>query len=305
MKFRLLGPMEILHHDQWIDLGGQRTRTLVSALLLRANRTVDARWLMDVMWPDDRPASAHANLRQYVAKVRQVLRRHSLDGVARLRSAAPGYRLEIAREELDLTMFHDLATLGRAALAADDLVAARDYLARAVALWHGELCEGAPYCAELEIERAYWEELRLLAIESLISARLGLGEHGEAAAELQRLAAEHPLREELRGMLMLSLYRCHRRGDALDVFCQTRSILVAELGIEPGPYLRRLQQAILVDDPSLVSGAAGWLTGRAWGGRELAPAAVASRAMGPTSPWRADPLPSPLRPHSHQVPAHR
>ncbi len=165
-------------------------------------------------------------------------------------------RLEVARAELDLTVFADLTALGRKALAADDLPAARDHLAQAVLLWRGDLCEGLPGYPELQIERVYWEEVRLLATESLLAAKLGLGEHGETPAELRRLIAEHPLREELRGMLMVSLYRCHRRSDALDVFSDTRTLLVTEFGIEPGPYLQRLQRAILLDDRTLVSGLA-------------------------------------------------
>jgi DNA-binding SARP family transcriptional activator len=291
MKFRLLGPTEILHHDQWIPPGGLRAKALISGLLLRANRTADARWLMRLMWPTGEPASANANLRQYVAKLRQALRGHSLDDVARLRSAAPGYRLEVARDELDLTLFQDLAMLGRQALAAQDLPAARGHLARAVGLWQGELCESLPTCPELLAEQAYWEELRLLASQSLMTARLGLGEHGEATAELFRLTAEHPLREEFSGMLMLSLYRCHRRSDALEVFARTRSLLVSELGIEPGPYLRDLQQAILSDDPTLVSGVTGWLTSGA--GRPMA-----RWPSSPAHPVPAHPVPA------HPVPAH-
>lgn len=274
MKFRLLGPTEVLYHDQWIPPGGPHTRALISALLLRANRTADARWLMRVMWPTGEPASANANLRQYIAKIRQVLTWYSLDDVARLRSAAPGYRFEVARDELDLTLFQDLTMLGRQALAARDLPAARAHLARAVGLWQGGLCESLLPGADLLAEQAYWEELRLLASQSLLTARLGLGEHGEATAELRRLTAEHPLREEFSGMLMLSLYQCHRRSDALEVFTRTRSVLVSELGIEPGPYLQGLHQAILSDDPTLVSGVTGWL---------------ASQASAPTALWSSSP----------------
>jgi DNA-binding SARP family transcriptional activator len=264
MRFRLLGPTELLHRDEWVGLSGQRTPTLISALLLRANRTADAQWLIGVVWPDGQPASASANLRQYVAKTRETLRRFSLDQVACLRSTPFGYRLEVARDELDLTMFQDLTTLGRRALTADDPVTAHDHLSRAIRLWRGHLCEGVPGYPELQVERVYWEEARLLAAESLLAARLALGEHGEVTAELRRLIAEQPLREELRGMLMVSLYRCHRRSDALDVFTETRALLVAEFGIEPGPYLRRLQRALLMDDPELVGGALlgpGWAAG--------------------------------------------
>jgi DNA-binding SARP family transcriptional activator len=177
VKFRLLGPLEIRQHGQLINFGGSRTRTLISALLLRANQTVDTQWLMQVMWPIDQPASASANLRQYVAQVRRMLRSHSLDGLARLCSTATGYRLEMEREELDLAIAADLIQAGREALAARDHGTARACLDRAVTLWRGELCEDLPHYPELEIERAYWAEMRLQATISLQAARLDLGQH--------------------------------------------------------------------------------------------------------------------------------
>jgi DNA-binding SARP family transcriptional activator len=259
MRFRMLGPLEIRDGMTSVPLGGQRTRTLCTALLLRANRTAGASWLSQVLWPDERPASAEANLRQYIAKVRHLLRRPALAEIASLCSAPPGYRLEVPRDEVDLYVFCDQTARGRTALALGDLAAARDAFERAVSLWQGDLCEGLTANPELEIERTYWHELRLFASESLVSAQLGLGEHHEAVVELQKLTAGNPLREELRGMHMISLYRAQRRGDALEVFGRTRSVLRTELGIEPGPYLQRLQQAILADDPSLISGAARWL----------------------------------------------
>ncbi len=259
MRFRMLGPLEVRDGKCPVRLGGERTRTLCAALLLRANRTVPADWLAHALWPDDRPASAKANLRQYIAKVRRVLSVPALADVATLRSIPPGYRLEVAREEVDLYVFHDQTVRGKTALALGDLVTARDALERAIGLWQGELCEGLTANPELEIERVYWQELRLFATESLVTAQLGLGEHHAAAVELQKLTAGHPLREELRGMHMLSLYRSQRRGDALEVFGRTRSVLRAELGIEPGPYLQGLQRAILADDPTLIDGAVRWL----------------------------------------------
>ena len=259
MKFRMLGPLEIRDGTAAVGLGGQRTRTLCAALLLRANQTAVVDWLARVLWPDERPPSAEANLRQYVAKVRQLLRRPGLASVATLHSTPPGYRLEIDRDEVDLYVFTDQITRGKNALALGDLATARDAFEQAVGLWHGELCEDLVATEELDVERTYWRELRLFASQSLVTVRMGLGEHHEAAVELQKLTAGHPLREELRGMHMLSLYRAQRRGDALEVFGRTRSVLRAELGIEPGPYLQRLQRAILADDPALVSGEAGWL----------------------------------------------
>lgn len=168
--------MEIRRQGQLINLGGSRTRTLISALLLRANQTVETQWLMRVMWPIEAPASASANLRQYVAQVRRMLRGYSLDGAARLCSTATGYRLEVGREELDLTIAADLIQIGREALAARDPGTARACMDRAVTLWRGELCEDLSHYPELEIERAYWAEMRLQAASSLRAARLELRE---------------------------------------------------------------------------------------------------------------------------------
>src|SRR5260221_13210507 len=112
MPFRVLAPLEIRHGGQWLHIGGKRTRPLVSVLLLRANQTVDAQWLMRMIWPAGMPASAEANLRQYVAKVRQVWRGYAPDDVASLRSAAPGYRLAVPRAALDPTAFQGLTALG-------------------------------------------------------------------------------------------------------------------------------------------------------------------------------------------------
>lgn len=261
MTFRLLGPVELRRDRAPLPLGGLRLTALLGALLLRSNRTVDRGWLIDAVWPDAAPPSAAANLRQYVTKLRRLARQHHLTDIVRLHWAWPGYRLEIPATELDLTMFQRLADRGRAVLTAGDAAAARGYLTRALGLWRGELCEGLPLSTQLDLERSYWAEARADAGEALVAAHLALRAYREAAVQARLLIAAHPLREQLRAMLMFALYRMQNRGEALAGYADARDTLVAELGIEPGPQLRRLHQAVLTDDPVLLRGASEWLAG--------------------------------------------
>ena len=103
--------------------------------------------------------------------------------------------------------------------------------------------------AQLEIRRL--EELRLDALELLMEAELAAGHHREIVAELDALAAEHPLRERLHAARMLALYRCGRQAEALEAYREAHRILVAEVGVEPGPALRRVHEAILFHDAGL------------------------------------------------------
>ena len=136
-------------------------------------------------------------------------------------------------------------------------------LREALALWRGPPLADLAYESFAQPAIARLEELRLAALEKRIEADLALGRHAELVAELEALVAEHPLRERLRAQLMLALYRCGRQADALAVYQATRRALVEELGIEPSPPLRELEQAILRQDPSL----------------ELAPAAAPERSV--------------------------
>jgi DNA-binding SARP family transcriptional activator len=252
LRFRVLGPVEI-RDGGWMPPRGRLLRALLAAFLLRANRSVEPAWLIRHMWPERAPTSAEANLRQYITRLRRELDRCGLQGTARIIATWPGYRLQVATDAVDLTLFQRLSARGRSALAGGDLRTARDDLSAAVALWQGELCEGMAAGPDLEVERTYWAELRLASAEALMTMYLGSGAYPEAVTQLQTLTTVFPFREELRALLMLSLYRSHRRGEALLAYTAARRTLVGELGIEPGPRLRRLHEAILTDDPLLVT----------------------------------------------------
>ena len=217
---------------------------MLAILLLSANRVVARARLIDELLSDTPADTADRVLRVQVSRLRKTL---SPDGGAdaRIIAEAPGYRLRVEPGELDLEQFESL--LARARLAAEqrNFELASHSLAEAESLWRGRPLadlEFEPF-ARLEVERL--EELRLVAAEERIDAELELGHHAMLVAELKARVAENPLRERLRSQLMLALYRCGRQVEALAVYRSARSLMSEELGLEPGPALRRLEGSIL------------------------------------------------------------
>jgi DNA-binding SARP family transcriptional activator len=177
---------------------------------------------------------------------------------AALRAARPqllttggGYVLRVGSDQLDAERFERLTAAGAAALSAGDPVRARTELAAGLALWRG------PALVEFAEERfarpdaARLDELRLQAVENRIAADLALGRHGAVVADLEKLTANHPLRERFWAQLMLALYRAGRRGDALRVYQTARQQITEQLGLDPGQALQLLHRAILTADPLL------------------------------------------------------
>jgi len=164
-----------------------------------------------------------------------------------------GYELVVEEDDLDANVFERLAESGRRSLADADPEAAVALLSEALALWRGPAMADVPPAPAVTTEASRLEQCRLSALETWLGALLDLGRHEDAVDEAYRLANEHPLRERLWAQAMLALYRCGRRAEALDAYQRARSVLVAELGLEPGPELRDLQQAILAEDTRLAS----------------------------------------------------
>jgi DNA-binding SARP family transcriptional activator/DNA-binding beta-propeller fold protein YncE len=248
-EFRVLGPLEVIVGGRDVALGGAKQRALFALLLLRANEPVSTDALIDHLWAGTPPASAAKVLQNHVLRLRRLLGDHAA-GAERLVTRAPGYLLRVAPEELDAHRFAALVDAARGEREADPATAAAR-LREALGLWRGPaLCDVADEgFAQAEIRRL--EELWLHAREELIDAQLALGAHEALVPELEALVAEHPFRERLRGLLMEALYRCGRQQEALDVVRQVRSLMHQELGLEPGPELRRLEKAILDQDPGL------------------------------------------------------
>ena len=234
MEFRILGPLEVIEDGRGLDLGGQKQRALLSALLLGANRVVSRDRLIDALWEEEPPETARKALQVYVSQLRKTL------GGSRIVTRAPGYLIRVEPEEFDLERFECLVAQGGA-----------EKLREALALWRGQPLAEFAHERFAQAEVARLEELRLAALEERIEAELGLGRHAALVGELDALVAEHPLRERLRGQLMLALYRCGRQAEALEAYQQARRALVEDLGIEPGRALHELERAILVQDAAL------------------------------------------------------
>jgi DNA-binding SARP family transcriptional activator len=244
MEFRLLGPLEVLRDHVPVAIAGGKQRALLALLLLNANRTVSREQLLDALWGEELPRSASKMVQIHVSHLRKALPE------PRLRTRAPGYVLELAGDELDLSRFEQALVAARQALAQGNARQATRLLDGALALWRGPaLAEfGEPFAQR---ESARLEELRVTALELRIDGELALGNHDAAVGELEALMAAHPLRERLRSQHMLALYRSGRQAEALAAYQAFRRALSDELGIEPSPALRGLERRMLSQDPTL------------------------------------------------------
>src|SRR6266511_4351550 len=240
MEFRVLGPLEVIDDGEPLPLGGAKQRALLAVLLLHANTVVSRNRLIDELWGTSPPETAQTALHVNISQLRKRLGREAIS------TRAPGYAINVERGELDLDRFEELVSAASGRSPHDAATALRE----ALALWRG-----APL-ADLDDtlarpERTRLEEARLSVLEQRVDADLRLGGGSELVPELERLVVEHPLRERLRGQLMLALYRAGRQADALDVYRRGRRALAEELGLEPDEALQRLEKAILVHDRSL------------------------------------------------------
>ena len=244
MQIRFLGHLEASVDDRPVTLGGAKQRAVLAMLGLEANRIVTADHLIEGLWGEHAPASAAKMVQNYVWRLRGSLN----DSGAEILTRGRGYELRIDPGCIDVRRFEKLlAEAGRAAESGERVDAARE----ALALWRGPaLADLAdePFAAR-EIRRL--EELHVEAAELAIDADLAAGRHKEVAAEIDGLVGEHSLRERLHAQRMLALYRCGRQAEALEAYRDARRTLVEEIGVEPGPELRRLHEAILRQDPSL------------------------------------------------------
>jgi DNA-binding SARP family transcriptional activator/Flp pilus assembly protein TadD len=249
---RVLGPVQAWQGDRELELGGPQRQALLGLLATRSNRVVSRSELVDGIWGEDPPSSVVNALHVHVTRLRQTLepRRASRAPGQVLLATGPGYSLRLRPGQLDAEVFERHLDAARVSRAGGDLGTSERRLNEAL-----RLCQAAPLLGLpgpwAEMERVRLNELRLAAIEERAEIMLTLGHATEVAAELAALVREYPLREGLRSLLMLALYRCGRQADALAEFADGRSVLVEELGIEPGPGLRRLQEQILAADAAL------------------------------------------------------
>ena len=247
MEFRILGPLEVVHQDRPLALGGARQRALLALLLTRANEVVSTDRLIDELWGERAPKTASNALQYHVSRLRKLLApSHAIA------TQEPGYLIRVGPHELDLLRFERLVEEAQRSSPEGAARLCRE----ALALWRGPALADVAHESFAQSEILRLEELRLVALERRVDADLELGRGVELVAELEALVREHPLRERLRAQLMLALYRSGRQAEALEVYRQTRRLLVDELGIEPTPALSELEQAILHQDPELTPHAA-------------------------------------------------
>ncbi len=278
LRFAVLGPVRAWRDEVELDLGTPQQRAVLAVLLLRRGRTATAEELIDALWGEDPPARAMTALRTYASRLRTVLEpeRAARQKATVMISEAGGYALPLPPDALDLTVFEQrVAAADRTRRAGDPQTSAR-ILRDALDAWGGEPLSGihGPWA---DAQRARLTEQRFSVLEARFGMELELGRAAASVADLTALTAEHPLREHLRGLLMLALYRCGRQAEALGVFADTRRVLIDELGIEPGTELTELQVRILSGDPTLAG----------------APPA-AEGAAHPPEPTRPPPMPAQL-----------
>ena len=247
MEFRILGPLAVLgDRGDAVALGGRQPRTVLAVLVLHANEPVSRERLAQALWGEDAPARAVRTVPVYVSRLRK-----ALGGDDVVTTTPAGYQLRIRPGELDADRFADLVEQGRAALAAGAAMEAASVLREAAELWRGPPLADLAFepFARTEVERL--DEQRMEGLELRVEADAAAGRHAELIPELRQLVATHPTRERLTAQLMLALYRCGRQTEALDAYREARRKLADEIGVEPGPELRAMHEAILHQEPAL------------------------------------------------------
>ncbi|MET8005036.1 AfsR/SARP family transcriptional regulator [Nonomuraea glycinis] len=232
--------------DEQLDLGTPKARVLLAVLLCQAGNPVSEDQLAVALWGNTPPKSATKNLQTYVHR----LRRH-LGEPARVARQGSGYLVPAVRDELDAASFETLAGSGLAMEAAGEPEEATRLLHEALSLWRGPAFAGMTDVPMLAAEATRLDEVRLSVLQSRIAVDLRLGRHAGLLGELTALTGEYPLRERLRAQLMLALYRCGRRADALAEYTRARRTLIEETGLDPTEELHDMHQRILTQDPSL------------------------------------------------------
>lgn len=250
MEVRVLGPLEVLIDGNRLDLGGHRQQIVFASLALEANRVVPVGRLMEAIYGDDLPSTSRAQVQICVSALRRLFNTHDHPDTIVTRSQ--GYLLRVTDGDLDLDRFSSLVEGGRRARSSQNFDEAVRHSRAALALWRGR----ALYGLESRLVQSAanrLDERRINLHEDCVELELELGRHRDLIPELSDLVEQHPLRERLRGQLMLALYRSGRQAEALDVYRQARRTMIDELGLEPNQWLQQLEHAILTSDEELAA----------------------------------------------------
>ncbi|MEO3815647.1 BTAD domain-containing putative transcriptional regulator [Plantactinospora sp. B24E8] len=249
LRFTVLGTVAATTDGEPVGVARPRRRAVLAYLLLNANRVVSVDQLTTAIWEGTPPATARAQVQSEISALRWTFQRTG-DATLPLLTKPGGYVLDLASNELDLATYTGLAGLARAERDRGRLPGARKLMRDALALWGGPALAGA-VAGFVAPARQRLEETRLADLECLIDIELQLGLHHGLISTLTQYVAEYPFRERLRGQLVVALYRSNRQPEALEVARRGRQLLVDEHGLDPGPFLRELEYAVLRQDPSL------------------------------------------------------
>lgn len=244
ISMKVLGATQVERSGVEVELRGPRPRLLLAILAVAAGQTVTFDRLIDDIYGDEPPPTARKSVQVHVSNLRRAL------GDGAIATAGEGYRLEFSRLSIDAVEFEREVELA-ASVSELDPAMASELLVTALGRWTGMPYGDLGHEPAISGECVRLVELRVRAAEMRIEADLRLGRHATVLAELEPLTADHPFSEELRALQMLALYRSGRQADALRVYARMRTLLVDELGIEPGPNLRSLEQQILAQSPAL------------------------------------------------------
>lgn len=277
MRYRLLGPLQVLLGDTPVDIGGPKQRAVLAALLIAQGRVVSSDRLVDAVWGDVVPGSATASLQAYISNLRKILRPGG-GAASPIVRQAPGYYLDAS--DTDLAAFTDGCAAVRTAIESGDWRAALTTVDQTLVLWRGPLLAELRDEDWVREEAGRVEELRTECLEHRVTALLALGRVADAVAQAGQLRQADPLRDRGAWLQMIALYRHGRTAEALEVFASHTKLLDDELGLEPGPELRDLQTSILRQAPEL----AAWPRSPEWTGANTVPAPAPQPAAEPDRP---------------------
>jgi DNA-binding SARP family transcriptional activator len=251
--FQIMGPLRVLSNGNAHVIKARKVKTLLAVLLIRANQIVSMDQLFTELWGDSPPRRASAGVHVYVSQLRKFLM-ESAPGQDPLITRAPGYLLEVGSEDLDLLVFRRLVQKGRTSMRARRYEEAFSAFSTALDMCQGSALDDLRDSESIARFAAWLEELRLECTELLVESNFYLGRHREMVGFLYGMIGDHPLHEPFYRQLMLALYRCERRADALQVYQSARATITSELGLEPCRTLREMQHAILCGDDGRLAG---------------------------------------------------
>jgi DNA-binding SARP family transcriptional activator len=245
LLFELLGPLQVRGEDRVVAIKGARQRALLSRLVLAVDHVISVESLSETLWGYEPPSTYRTQIAICVASLRKTFR--EIGGERAILTSHPGYLLPARGHRIDANIFEDQVARAKEAHAQRQFDRAARLLTEALALWRGSALAGVTG-AMIEAEAAYLDEQRLQALELLAAVRLEQGEYVATIKQLTTMVHENPYREQARANLMLAQYRSGQRAEALATFREARNWSVQELGLEPGPVLRELHDAILQGD---------------------------------------------------------